>query len=155
LSEELKRPPPIAKCQPLPVGLFLCGVLRKYGGFSGNLRSSLPCPVARSRPPSTLSKAFFSPPRQRQNLEVRKHRKCGHYESMAYSRAFQAVGWDHCLAGGNHQPAVYPSAQTKRRCSFCVLDTPDYALCGRLSGLVLPAPAGSIVTSSRPAMSHL
>jgi hypothetical protein len=28
-----------------------------------------------------------------------------HYKSKGYSRTFQAVGWDHCLPGGNNQPA--------------------------------------------------
>ena len=46
--------PPIYKGQPLSVGLFLCGVLRVCGGFCGNLRTSPPRRVARSRPDSAL-----------------------------------------------------------------------------------------------------
>ena len=56
------------------------------------------------RPPFALSWPFFSRPVSRQIFEVRKHRNSGHYRSMAYSRTFQAVGWRHCLPGGNHQP---------------------------------------------------
>jgi hypothetical protein len=57
--------------------------------------------------PSSLSPGPSSPgPTQRQKFEVRKHRKSGPYKSMAYSLTFQAVGWRHCLPGGNHQPAA-------------------------------------------------
>jgi hypothetical protein len=106
-------PPPIHKGQPLSVGLFPCGILRVCGGFCGNLRTSPRRPIGRSGPYSALSRPFFSRPRRRQNLEVRKYRNSGRYKSAGYSRTFQAVGWRHCLPGGNNQPetALYRSSR--------------------------------------------
>jgi hypothetical protein len=104
-------PTPIHKSQPLSVGFFLCGALRKYGGSCGCLRTPPLSPVTRSRPNFTLSWPFFSPPRQRQNFEVRKHQNFARYDSIAYSRTSQAVGWRHCLPGGNH----HPGAAVRRR----------------------------------------
>jgi hypothetical protein len=100
----VKHPPPIHKGQPLSVGLFHCGSLRVCGGFCGFLWTPRLGSVDRSRPHSTLSCPLFSRTVSRQKFEVRRHRNFARYRSMAYSRTFQAVGWRHCLAEGNHQP---------------------------------------------------
>jgi hypothetical protein len=42
----------------------------------------------------------------RQTLEVRKHEKFAHCNSIAYSWTFQAVGWRHCLPGGSSRPGL-------------------------------------------------
>jgi hypothetical protein len=122
-----RSPPPIHTGQPLSVGLFHCGRLRACGGFCGSLRTSPLDPIGRSRPHSALSCPFFSCPQRRQNLEVRKHQNSGHYRSIAYLRTFQAVGWRHCLPGGNHQPV----ARLRRRSS-------SVAAYACLIGLLMP-----------------
>jgi hypothetical protein len=118
-------PSPIHKGQPLSVGLFLCKVPRVCGGFCGSLRTSPPRSESPSRPYSTLSWPFYSQPVLRQKPEVRKHRKSGHYKPMGYSRIFQAVGWRHCLTGGNHPRPTAFRPKTSRIsvsvCSICLI----------------------------------
>jgi hypothetical protein len=117
-------PPPICKGQPLSVGLFHCGFLRACGGFCGCLRTSPLDPAGPYRPHFTLSPPYFSRPRRRQNLEVRKHQNFARYKSVGYSRTFQAVGWRHCLAGGNSLPAAIlrrcARGATVSACSICL-----------------------------------
>jgi hypothetical protein len=148
-------PPPIHKGQPLSVGLFCCGVLRVYGGSCGSLRTSPPRSVVGYKPHFALSGAFFSPPVQRQIFEVRKHRIFARYKTGTYSRTFQAVGWDHCLPGGNHQPAAVlprrPNGVAASACSIRLMMpcAEDQVVVYRY------APTGMFVTPSRRVMSHL
>ena len=145
---------PIHEGQPFSVGLFHCGDLRSSGGFCGFLWTSQRGMVARSRPDSALSWPFFSRPRQHQNLEVRKHQNFVRYKSVGYSRTFKAVGWRHCLAGGNHQPVGYDWAQNERYRSVCMLDTPNDVLCESLSGRVLLRDNGIVRYSVSSSNSH-
>jgi hypothetical protein len=63
-------------------------------------------PIPLSPCPSSFRPARFRPARRRKT-EVRKHDKSGRYKSMAYSQTFQAVGWRHCLPGGNSLPEAF------------------------------------------------
>ena len=78
-------------------------------------------------------KAPFHPPRAHilsapasvKKPVVRKHRKNGRYKSEGYSRTFQAVGWRHCLPGGNSLPGSIfrrgPSNVARQACSIGLL----------------------------------
>jgi hypothetical protein len=148
-----RSPPPIYKGQPLSVGLFLCGVLRVCGGSCGCLRTSLRSSVVRLRAPFALSRPFFSPPRQRQKFEVRKHQNFACYKSGTYSRTFQAVGWRHCLPGGNSltEAALLPKSGgvAISACSICLVMAGE----GR-AATSCSAPIESIITPSRSSMSQ-
>ncbi len=131
------------------------GILAERGGIkvSRNYGDSAEFAIEPADPfnaPNALSWPFFSRPTQRQKPEVRKHHKSCHYKSMIYSRTFQAAGWRHCLPGGNNLLRATRRPKFKRPCSFCVLDTANYVLCGKLGSCVLLRVDGSIATSSWP-----
>ena len=115
----------ITNGQPLSVSPFYPGALHVCGGVCGNLWTSKLGPVACSKAHSSLSRPFFSRPVSRQNLEVRKHQNFARYDSIAYSRTFQTVGWRHCLGEGNHQPGAAlcrkSSDGATRACSICLI----------------------------------
>jgi len=79
-------------------------------------------------------------------LRSRRSKKCGHYESMAYSRTFQAVGWHHCLPGGNSLPkAAFLPESSGIAASACSIRLIMPCAEGRAAASCY-APTGSIAT---------
>jgi hypothetical protein len=92
----LPRPPCVVAASP-----HHCQLGASYAALPQMAGRHFECACLCSPPARDLS----TPPGVKKP-EVRKHRRCAHYESIAYSQTFQTVGWHHCLPGGNSLPAI-------------------------------------------------